>query len=83
MCTGGVLFRDIIFVLRMLFAATELPVLGKEIPESGNQFPSPQLAGLFCGFVARSEVCFLVVDYSFGDLPPEKVLLADGLLVLR
>ena len=79
----GVLFRDIIFVLRMSFVAPELPGFGKEGPEECDQFPGPQLAGLFFGLLARSEVRFLVVDDGLGDVSTEKVLPADGLLMLR
>ena len=67
----------------MPFVALELPCVGEEGLESCNQFPGPQLAGLFFGFFARSEVGFLVVDNGLGDVSPEKVLPADGLLVLR
>ena len=77
------LFRAIIFVLRVPFVAPALPSVGEEGPESCNQFPSPQLVGLFFGFFARSEVFFLVVDNGVGDMSSEKVLPADGLLVLR
>ena len=45
MYAEGVLFRDIIFILRVLFVATELPLLGEESPESGYQFPSLQRGG--------------------------------------
>ena len=84
MYAKGVLFRDIIFVLRASsFVATELPVHGEESPESGYQFPSPQLAGLFFEIVARSEVCFLVVDNGLSDVTSKEVLPADGFLVLR
>ena len=64
------------------FVATEVPVLGEESPESGYQFPRPQVAGLFLGFFACSEVCFLVADDGLGDVTSKEVLPADGLLVL-
>ena len=66
------LFRDIIFVLCMPFVAPELPSVGEEgPPESCNQFPSPDLVGLFFGFFARSEVFFLVGDNGLGDMSSE------------
>ena len=62
----------------MPFVVPELPCVGKEGPESCNRFPGPQLAGLFVGFFARSEVGFLVVDNGLVDVSSEKVLPADG-----
>ena len=79
----GVLFKHIIFVLRVQFVTTELPGLGEEISESSYQFPSPQLAGLSFGFFACPEVCFLVVDDGLSDVTSKEVLPSDGLFELR